>query len=329
MSHHPTPQLTPNVSTTRGNIPWRQIIWFVGSTYVLAWLLALPLYLVDDEQLFQVLYTPVAVAMMFTPGLVAWWIVRRHHPKGQRAAMLGFTRHRPWPRFVGYLAVAFVLPVIIGVASLPLASAFGLYETDLEHFSGLQQVLTDAGLAELPIELFLISQVVNVVLASWFFNLLPALGEEVGWRGWLTPQLLPLGVVPTIVITGVIWGGWHTPLLLLGHNYPQLPGWLSVIFMIVFCTLIGAVLAWLTIRTNSVWPAALGHSTINATAALPLLFSASPTYSSEHVGIAGTTGWVVTAVIVGVMLLTRSFRRAPQPVLDPRAAWPDDYPAHP
>src|SRR5699024_5942206 len=147
-------------------------------------------------------------------------------------------------------------------------------------------------------------------------------------RGWLTPQLLPLGVLPTIAITGVIWGLWHTPLILLGHNYPHLPGWLAVIFMVVFCTLVGGILAWLTIRTNSGWPAALGHSTINATAALPLLFSAEPSYDPAHVGIAGTTGWIIAAVILGIFLLTKSFKPAPQPAVAPTAACPSDFP-HP
>lgn len=327
MSHPPTPQLLPSSSTTRADIPWRHIIWFGIGTYTLAWLIALPLYLVDDEQLFQLLYTPVALAMMFIPGLVAWSIVRKNHPKGHRAANLGFARPRPLPRFFGYLALAFALPLAIGILSMPIASALGFYELDLVSFSGLHQVLADAGLTEIPIELFFALQLINVVVASWCINLLPALGEEIGWRGWLTPQLLPLGVIPTILITGVMWGLWHTPLMLLGHNYPDLPGWLSVIFMVVFCTLVGGVLAWLTIRTNSVWPAALGHSTINATAALPMLFSAEPTYDAAHVGIAGTAGWIITAVILGIFLLTRSFKPAPQPKLNPATAWPSDYSA--
>ena len=128
--------------------------------------------------------------------------------------------------------------------------------------------------------------------------------------GWLTPQLLPLGVVPTIIITGVIWGLWHTPVLLLGHNYPQLPGWQSVLFMVIFSTLIGGLFAWLAIRTNSVWPAALGHSTLNATGGLPLLFSADTTFDTAHVGITGTTGWLVAAVILLVLIITRSFKPA-------------------
>ena len=293
-------------------------------TFGLTWLVASPLYLIDDPATVQMLYLPVSLVMMGIPGFIAWLIVRKHRPKGHRAAALGFARPRPVPRFLGYLALAFLIPIGIGLLSMPIATAYGLYEPDVENFSGLQQAFAQAGVGDIPAEVLLIGQFINIFLASWFINLVPALGEEIGWRGWLTPQLLPLGVVPTIVITGVIWGLWHTPLILLGHNYPHLPGWLAVGAMVIFCTVIGGVLAWLTIRTNSVWPAALGHSTINATAALPLLFSADTTYDTAHVGIAGTTGWLVTAGVLLILFLTTSFRTVPAAPSDPARAWPGD-----
>ena len=322
-----SPHLPASSLKSRTDIRWRQIFWFVVLTFGVTWLVVLPLYFIDDPGLFQTLYLPISLVMMSIPALMSWLIVRKNLSKGQRASALGFTRHRPVPRFLGYLALAFIIPIGIGLLSLPIASAFGLYEADFENFSGMQQLLSEAGATGVSVEVLLIGQIINVVLASWFINLLPALGEEIGWRGWLTPQLLPLGILPTIVITGVIWGLWHTPLILLGHNYPHLPGWLAVIFMVFFCTVIGGVLAWLSIRTNSVWPAALGHSTINATAAMPILFSAEPSYDTAHVGIAGTTGWIVAAVLLAIFFLTKSFKPAPPAVIDPASAWPTDYPS--
>lgn len=317
--------LLPTSPPDRRSIPWRQIGWFVGLTFGLTWLITSPLYLIEDAATVQILYLPISLVIMGIPGLIAWLLVRKDRPKGHRAAALGFNRPRPVPRFIGYLALAFIVPIGIGLLSLPLAVGLGVYEADFANLSGLQQTFAEAGVTNIPVEVLLLGQFVNVVIASWFINLLPALGEEIGWRGWLTPQLLPLGVIPTILITGLIWGLWHTPLMLLGHNYPHLPSWLAVMFMVIFCTLVGGVLAWLTIRTNSVWPAALGHSTINATAALPLLFSADSTYDPAHVGIAGTTGWVITAILLAISILTKSFR-TPSPVkIDAATAWPEDF----
>lgn len=318
--------LLPSSPASRQQIPWRHIAWFVVGTFAITWLVVSPLYFLDDPLLFQTLYLPVTVTMMLIPAVMAALIVRKTQPKGQRSTALGFTRHRPFSRFFGYLVLAFIFPVALTLCSLPLASAFGVFEADLANFSGLRQLFAEAGVTGMSIELIMLTQIINVVLAAWFINLLPALGEEIGWRGWLTPQLLPLGIIPTILITGVIWGLWHTPIILLGHNYPTLPGWQAVLFMVIFCTLIGAVLAWLTIRTNSVWPAALGHSTINALAGVPLLFSADTSIDSAHVGLTGTTGWITTGLLVVVLVATRSFKPARVPAIDPKNAWPTDYP---
>ena len=324
MSSTPLEHVSQN-PPARSTVAWRQVIWFVILTFALTWLVVLPLYLIDDANLFQTLYLPVALVMMGIPALVSWGVVCKTQPKGQRAAALGFRRPRPVGRFLGYLGLAFSIPLGIALLSLPIAAALGLYTFDLENFSGLQQVFDEAGAGSMPVELMLVSQLLNVVIAAWVINLLPALGEEIGWRGWLTPQLLPLGIIPTIAITGVVWGLWHTPLILLGHNYPHLPGWQAVGFMVVFCTLLGGILAWLSIRSRSVWPAALGHSTINAIGGLPLIFSAETTFDTAHVGITGTTAWLVTGLVLLVLLLLKSFKPAPVPAVDPRTAWPSDY----
>src|SRR5699024_3168589 len=76
---------------------------------------------------------------------------------------------------------------------------------------------------------------------------------------------------------------------------------------------------------NSVWPAAFGHSTLNATGGLPLMFSADTTFDTAHVGITGTTGWLVAAVILLVLIITKSFKPAPVPSIDPETAWTNDY----
>src|SRR5699024_4798990 len=146
---------------------------------------------------FQTLYLPVALVMMGIPALVSWGVVRKTQPKGQRAAALGFHRPRPVGRFLGYLGLAFSIPLGITLLSLPIAAALGLYTFDLENFSGLQQVFDDAGAGSMPVELMLVSQLLNVVIAAWVINLLPAIGEEIVLRGWLRAQLLSVRIIPT------------------------------------------------------------------------------------------------------------------------------------
>ena len=59
----------------------------------------------------------------------------------------------------------------------------------------------------------------GALLAGFTINGLFAFGEEYGWRGWLADELRPLGAFWANVITGVLWGLWHAPLILLGFNY--------------------------------------------------------------------------------------------------------------
>lgn len=112
-----------------------------------------------------------------------------------------------------------------------------------------------------------------------FINMIPAFGEEAGWRGMLFPTLCEL--MPTraaVVVSGVIWGLWHAPIIAMGHNYgmdyPGFP-WAGILVMIVACTALGVLLCYLRVRTESVWPCALAHGSINAVANIGIVFCAA------------------------------------------------------
>ena len=105
-------------------------------------------------------------------------------------------------------------------------------------------------------------------------------GEEFGWRAYLYPKLEKLmGVPGAVIIGGIIWGVWHAPLTVEGHNfgtdYRGYP-WLGVILMCIFCILIGAVLMWLTKKTGSVYPAAIAHAVNNGANLTPLFANDYP-----------------------------------------------------
>ena len=92
-------------------------------------------------------------------------------------------------------------------------------------------------------------------------------GEEYGWRAYMNPKLLNLTNKPvTIIVGGILWGVWHAPLTVVGHNfgtdYPGFP-WLGIVLMSAFCILTGMFLMWLTLKTGSIYPAAIAHSANN------------------------------------------------------------------
>lgn len=123
---------------------------------------------------------------------------------------------------------------------------------------------------------------VFAVLGAPFINMIPAFGEEAGWRGLLYPALAErMGARRAVLVTGLVWGVWHAPMTIVGHNY-GVGYWgypvTGILAMCVFCVAVSACLAWLTLHARSVWPAALTHGAINAVANLGTLFYAGSTF---------------------------------------------------
>ena len=282
----------------------RAVAVFLGVTFGASWLVASPLWLSGRG-----LATPGATlllgAMMLSPtlGVLA---VRLTVQRGRRITEgtgLGGTGFRRWWRW-GLLA--WLAPLPLAVLALALAAAVGVYRPDLEHLSGLGQAL-----GPLPVSPWVLvaTQLAQVLVVGWV-NVLPALGEEWGWRGWLLPELLPWGKWPAMVVIGVVWGLWHAPALLLGYNYPLHGPVVRLLLMVAFCVVLSVLFGWLRLRSESVWPAAVAHGFLNATAGLALLFStAGQPVDNATTGLLGWTGWVVlAAAFLGVAAIVR--RRA-------------------
>jgi len=122
-------------------------------------------------------------------------------------------------------------------------------------------------------------------------------------------ELLPLGQWPALLLSGIIWGMWHAPIIVMGRNYPGHPV-LGPFLMIGFCLLMGIILGWLQLAAGSVWAPALAHGTLNAVAGLPLMMM-----TGLNLTIGGPTssliGWIGIAACVVWLVLTR---RLPVPM---------------
>lgn len=79
----------------------------------------------------------------------------------------------------------------------------------------------------------------------------------------MMPKLTELmGRPAAIIVGGILWGLWHAPLTISGHNfgvdYEFFP-WLGIAIMCVFCTFMNAFLTLLTEKTKSIYPASFCH----------------------------------------------------------------------
>ena len=149
--------------------------------------------------------------------------------------------------------------------------------------------------------------IVLLLLMTPLFNLVPCLGEEWGWRGYLLPKVAQrMGFLPAVLLTGLIWGLWHAPIIVAGHNYGmQYPGypWAGIAAMCAFCIVVGVLLSYITLKARSCWPAVLAHGAINGTAAVGMIFLADPmTYDRflgpAPTGILGAAFYILVAVCI-------------------------------
>lgn len=305
-------------------------IAFVVIACALAWLMTLPLWL--DGGLLNPLSGILIPAMMFTPTIAVLIVIfaLRAVPRGQRLRFLGMWPLRPATRVVWLTVLGLFAPIVLVVASVAVSAACGWIELDLT-FHAYAALLTQASGVEIDAASAMIAAVVQLVVIPFaaVFNGIFAFGEELGWRGFLVPALRPMGTWPALLLSGVVWGLWHAPVILLGYNFGRTDA-LGVLLMTVGCVAWGVLLGWLRLRSASVWPAVFAHGALNAAGGLIVILAATQP-DMALAGPLGAAGWIVCAAVALVLLLTGQFRKQPPLAARPPAPtpWPAPLPGQP
>ena len=299
---HPQPDRT---------VPLWAIVAFLVLALGGAWAVTLPLWL-SGRGLSAPGATLFIVGMMFTPLVSAALVllVLGHRRPRPVLRFLGVWPLRPAKRTVWVTVAAYLGGVLLPFAALAVAALAGWFPLDLTGFSGFRDLLRAQGLTELPVPIGVLvtAQLVQLPLLA-AVNAFVTIGEEIGWRGFLVPALLRFGTWPALVGSGVVWGLWHTPIILLGYNFGRFDA-LGVVFMVIACVLLGIVLGWLRLRTGSVWPAVFAHAGVNGAAGVGAVLGASGVGVSTvlHSPL-GVSGWIVLAAVIAVLVLTGAVRR--------------------
>jgi len=129
-----------------------------------------------------------------------------------------------------------------------------------------------------------------------------AVGEEIGWRGLLVPQLARLTpFARTALISGIIWGIWHIPLIIGGGYSSGAPIWWAIACFMVLIVGMSFPFAWLRLASGSIWPAVLMHAVHNTfiqSVLDEITVDTGPTeYFTTEFGLA----LAIMGVIVGVL----------------------------
>lgn len=308
---------TPRAGAGLTRVPWTAVAVFTLISCGLAWLVALPLWL--GAGLAEPISTLLLPVMMLTPAVAALLVVFALGvpSRGERLRFLGLWPLRPAKRVVWLLVAAWLVPPVLVGLGILVSAALGWVRLDLTFgaFAAELARTLPAGTPVPPVEVVVFAQLAMIPLGA-LLNTVFAFGEELGWRGWLLPALRPLGTWPALLLSGVIWGLWHSPIILLGYNFGR-TDITGVLFMIGGCVAWGVLFGWLRLRSGSVWPAVVAHGSLNAAAGMVVLFAAAQP-DLALAGPLGVASWIVAAVVTLVLLLTGQFRVQP-PLALPRS----------
>lgn len=305
------------------------IVAYVVLACGLAWLAVLPLWLGDGLR--EPYAVPLMAGVMYTPALAVLIVlgVLRPIPRGSRLRFLGLWPLRPAKRVVGMAVIGLLAPPVLVLAGTALSVLCGWLRVDLVGFSGFAGLIAakvPAGTPLPPTGVLIAAQAASIPIAGATVNAVAAFGEELGWRGFLLPALRRWGTWPALLGSGVIWGLWHAPLILLGYNF-QRADVTGVLLMTGGCVVLGVLFGWLRLRSGSLWPAVFAHGAFNASAAMHLWFFAAGSKPDPALVLPlGVSGWIVGTAVIVVLIATGQFRRQPALAADRPRTMPSTLP---
>jgi uncharacterized protein len=270
----------------------RAIVGFIVLAFVPVWALWGILFL---PGMANSLWRPLVLAAgMWGPGLAAILLTRFVLREPLQTTTIGrLCRSR-------YFLWAWLIPIAGTLAATCFTVLLRIADFDPNLTWLRSQIAAGGGEARLPMPLgiLMLVQIIAALTIAPLINCLFALGEELGWRGFFLLRLMKAGLSQwqAMLLCGAIWGIWHAPAILLGHNYPAHPQ-LGVLLMTISCILLGIIFGWLQLASGSVWAPTLAHGTLNAVGGLPLLLL-TPHDSAFGGIIVSMTGWIPLVLFI-------------------------------
>jgi uncharacterized protein len=142
-----------------------------------------------------------------------------------------------------------------------------------------------------------------VSAATWItiYGFIFTAGEEIGWRGYMLTRLIDAGVPRPVLVSGLIWAGWHLPLIFSGiyaaGPYPAL----SAVLFVVSVTSIAFVFARMRLETGSIWPVIFFHSAWNSIIQGPFDGASTGANAALWTGESGILTVIVLVVVTVIV----------------------------
>ena len=248
----------------------KKSIQFIVLTCAVSWVVAGVAIWLGLRKAEGTAYVVFGAAYMLLPAICAIILQIVHNEKPFSNLYISF-KFNKWFIIAGIVPIVFAF-MTLGINLLfPGVSFSATAEGFLSRLSAEDVAAAAEQMAKFPPIVFLLISVVQALIAGYTINAFFAFGEELGWRGYLLRELQDRKFLYVSLVTGVVWGLWHFPLILIGHNYPDYPV-AGVGMMVVFCILLSPVMTYIVIKSKSVITAAIFHGTMNAIAGITIMY---------------------------------------------------------
>lgn len=258
----------------------RRLLIYLGITFAISWIMFCSVLLpgnsfLDESGNLSGIGNLICTFGMLCPAtgvIITRFITKEGYSlSGKNSLMLGIDLKN---KNIIYFVLAILLPCIYTELGnlLKIALKPGIFDRD--YFSAVSGDVRN-------VYMFPLMSIVSGIFLS-----IGGLGEELGWRAYMMPKLINIcGRSKAVIAGGIIWGIWHWPLTYAGHNFGrEYTGYPFTGFgaMCILCISMGIILTYITIKSGSVWPAAIMHAINNCSPSV-LQFFINPEKSYDNI----------------------------------------------
>lgn len=268
----------------------KSVVEFLSLTFGLS-IIMYVLYITNGENAAADL---VVLLLMWCPGIAALIVRRRYY---RREKLLGLNKSKGF-----FLVLAIVIPIVY------LGLSYGVYWiVQSTSFSGnlsLPVGTTEGTSSQGSFGTFLSGAITLIVI--FVFSAFAAAGEEIGWRGFLLPQMTRMwSFRKAVIVSGLIWAIWHMPIMIGGVYNAGTPIWYQLPMFTLEILAFTVIISLLRLKSRSVWPAILIHTSHNYFDQVffgPNTQGALKSYFVGETGILTILAVMLTALVVGAIL---------------------------
>lgn len=279
----------------------RGIVIYLLISFVGAWLLEIigwrVLHASATDLAFQFVLLPAAFMPAIATIIVRKWVTH----EGFTDAGLRPHLRRTWP----YYLFAAILPLFVVGVIVVLALVLGASQPDFSLHRALRVLVPGVQVSFGPFSsgAVLLIIVFQSLLVGIPFVTFISWGEEFGWRSYLQIRLLSHRPLLAALATGLIWGIWHYPLILMGYERFE-NVFVGLVTFPMNTILLAIIFGWLRRKTGSIWSASMAHAATNDLGALLInnLFLGGPHFLL--VSYVGVLAWIPLGAVCAWIILT-------------------------